>query len=73
MDKQFIPVAVCVATILIILYLRPAFLVSSSEDATCPLCLRPLLVSLVVLVAGGVSYAMIADDLIVPSVGIYNA
>ena len=72
MDKQFIPVAACVATILLILYLRPAFLVNSSNDTGCPLCLKPLLVSLAVLIVGGVAYAMI-NDTVAPSIGVYNA
>ena len=72
MDKQFIPVLAVVAAVLLILLTRPSFLVNHSEDKNCPYCLRPWLVTLVVLVVGGATYAVINQDVEKPQFTIYN-
>jgi len=72
MDKQFLPVLACVITIFLILLIRPGFLIHSSENKSCPYCLNKWLVTLAVLIVGGVTYAVVNQGTPRPSIAIYN-
>nr|QBK87634.1 MAG: hypothetical protein LCMAC201_05470 [Marseillevirus LCMAC201] len=72
MDKQFIPVLAAAITIFLILIIRPAFLVKSSMNKDCPYCLNPWLVTLVVLIVGGATYAVVNQDSARPQLSIYS-
>ena len=72
MDKQFIPVIGVVIAALVILLIRPSFLVYSSKDPSCPYCLNPWLTSLVLIVIGAFIYAFINQDGIKPSINMYQ-
>nr|QBK88144.1 MAG: hypothetical protein LCMAC202_05060 [Marseillevirus LCMAC202] len=73
MDKQFIPVIAVAITIFLILIIRPSFLVKSSTNSDCPYCLNPWLVTLVVLVVGGATYAAVNQDAAKPQLNIYSS
>ena len=72
MDKQFIPVLASTLTVFLILMIRPSFLVHSSNDKNCPYCLNHWLVTLVVLLVGGITYGFINQDIPKPRLTVYN-
>ena len=70
MDKQFLPVVVCVLTVFLILMVRPSFLVYSSDNKNCPYCLNNWLVALIVLLAGGLTYTFVDEDFTKPLISL---
>ena len=62
-NKSFLPVALSVLTIFLILILRPSFLIRHKDYTPCPYCINPWLVTLIVLIVGSLSYYMINKNM----------
>ena len=62
MDKQFLPIFSTVLAVFVILITRPSFLVRSSTNVSCPLCLNEWLVSLIALLVGAGTYLFINKE-----------
>ena len=52
----YLPVVICVLTVFGLSWLRPSFMIKPSNDTTCPYCINPWIISLIVLITGTVAF-----------------